>query len=182
MASKIIHTRAYPDPNPPEIVDNPEKLLRKSPTSKHPAIVRPIQRVSSIPRNLAALLDTQFNLPFIRNPSRTKSLSGIDQIDFEPKNSQHNSSRETSPSTPPDLHFIHNFGFCHPKSTQQFLAGPSTSVTPTHTSTIQTTPLHHLPPLVNPPFLPQAHIMATWCNTIFWSSNPLLLDGTNYTK
>ena len=120
MASKIIHTRAYPDPNPPEIVDNPESILRKSPKSKTSTVVRPIHRADSVPENITALQDTQVDLPFIKKPSRTKSLSDIDQIDFESPHSPHHSGEHTvsRETTPPDLHFIHNFGFFHPRSAQ----------------------------------------------------------------
>ena len=120
MASRRIYTRAYPDPNAPEIFDNPESILWKSPKSKTSTIVRPIHRANSVPENLTALQDTQVDLPSIRNPSRTKSLSDIDHIDFESPHSpqhsgEHTDSRET---TPLDLHFIHNFGFSHPRSAQ----------------------------------------------------------------
>ena len=78
MASKRIHTRAHPESNPPEIVDNPESILRKYPKSKTSTVVRRIHRANFVPKNLIALQDTQVDLPFIINPSRTKSLSGID--------------------------------------------------------------------------------------------------------
>ena len=117
MASRRVYTRDFPDPNPPKIVDNLESFLRKSPKSKTSTVVKPIDRANSVPKNLLALKNTQFDL---RNPSKTKSLSDIDQIDFEPSHSplhsgEHTDNRET---TPPDLHFIHNFGFYHSRSAQ----------------------------------------------------------------
>ena len=117
MASKRVHTRAYLDPNPPEIVDNPESILRKSPKAKISTIVRSLHRANYVPENLTALQNPQVDL---RNPFRTRSLDDIDQIDFEsPTSSQdrgeHIGSRET---TPPYLHFLHNFGFSHPRSAQ----------------------------------------------------------------
>ena len=30
MTPKIIHTRIFPDPNPPKVVENPERILRRS--------------------------------------------------------------------------------------------------------------------------------------------------------
>ena len=81
MASRRVHTRAHPDPNPPEIVDNPERILRKSPKAKAPTIVRTLHRANSVPQNLAALQESQVDL---RNPFRTRSLDDIDQIDLEP--------------------------------------------------------------------------------------------------
>ena len=32
MATKIIYTRIFPDPNPPKVVENPERILRRSNT------------------------------------------------------------------------------------------------------------------------------------------------------
>ena len=115
VASRTVHTRVHPDPNRPKIVDNPERILRKSPKAKTSTIVRSLHRANSVPENLAALQDSQVDL---RNPFKTRSLEDIDQIDFEPSpssqdRSEHPGSRET---TPPDLHFLHNFGFSHPRS------------------------------------------------------------------
>ena len=150
MASRRIYTRAYPDPNPPEIVDNPESILRKTPKSKTSTVVRPIHRANYVPKNLLSLQDTQVDL---RNPIRTRSLNDIDQIEFEPSHSpQHSEGKTVSRETTPlDLHFIHNFGFSHPRSAQQSLAGPSNSII--HTPTVQTTPFHPPPPLINPPLV-----------------------------
>ena len=117
LASKRIHTRSHPNPNPPEIVENPERFLRKSPKTKSSTIVRPLHRANYVLENLTALQDSQADL---RNPFQTRSLDDIDKIDFEsPPSSQdigeHPGSRET---TPPSLHFLHNFGFSHPRSAQ----------------------------------------------------------------
>ena len=75
MASRIIHTRAHPNPNPPEIVDNPESILRKSPKVQASTIVRLVQRANYVPENLTALQDSQGDLG---NPFRTRSLDDID--------------------------------------------------------------------------------------------------------
>ena len=117
MASKKIHNRSHLDPNPPEIVDNPESILRKSPKSKTSIVVRPVHRANFVPENLTALQDLQVDL---RNPFRTRSLDDIDQIDFEPSHSPQHSGENTvsKETTPPDLHFLHNFGFSHPRSSQ----------------------------------------------------------------
>jgi len=73
VAPRKIHTRAYPDPDPLEIVDNPEKLLRKSP--KFSSIFKSSLRANSVPENLAAL---QQSLVDLRNPFRTRSLEDLD--------------------------------------------------------------------------------------------------------
>ena len=161
MAHRKIHTRAYPNPNPPEIVDNPKRILRKSPEVKSSTVFRSPFRANSIPENLVALQQSQVDL---RNPFRTRSLDDLDHLDSEPSPSsletnEYPSSRET---TPPNLHFLHNLGVSHPRSSQKYIAGASTSVL--HTSTVQTTSFQLTFPLVNPPLVnpPPPHIMASW--------------------
>ena len=109
MASKKIHTRAHPDPNPPEIVDNPESILWKSPRIKLPTFFRSPLRANSVPENISALQHSQADLV---NPFRARSFDDIIQLDSEsshssPETSKHPGSRET---TPLDLHFLHNLG------------------------------------------------------------------------
>ena len=116
MDPRKIHTRAYPDPGPPEIIDNPESILRRSPRIKISTIFRSPLRDNSVPENLLALPQSQANLV---NPFRTRSLSDLGQSDSEssllsPETSEHPSSRETTPS---DSHFLHNVGAPHPRST-----------------------------------------------------------------
>ena len=117
MASKNIHTRAHPDLDPPKILDNPERILRKSPKIESSTVFRSSLRANSVPKNLSALQQSQTNLV---NPFRTRSFGDLDQLDSEsslssPKTSEHSGRRET---TPPDLHFLHNLGVSHPRSTQ----------------------------------------------------------------
>ena len=132
MAPRKIHTRAYPDPDPPEIVDNLESILRKSPRIKLSTVFRSPLRANSVPKNLSTLQQSQVDLV---NPFRTRSLDDLDQLDSEsslssPETSEHPGSRET---TPPDLHFLHNLGVSHPRSAQQSIPGASTSAHPTST-------------------------------------------------
>ena len=138
MAPRKIHTRAHPDPDPPEIVDNPERILRKSPKIESSTVFRSSLRANSVPENLSALQQSQADL---LNPFRTRSLDDLDQLDYEsshssPETSEHLGSRET---TPPDLHFLYNLGVSHPRSAQRSIVAPSTSTHPT--STIQTNSL-----------------------------------------
>jgi len=156
VAPRKIHTRAYPDPDPPELVDNLETILRKSPRNKLSTIFGSPLRASFVPENLAALQQSQADLV---NPFRTRSFDNIIQLDFEsslssPETSEHPGNRETPPS---DLHFLHNLGVSHPRSSQQSTPGPSTSTHPT--STVQTTTPWPTFPSVNPPPPPA---MATW--------------------
>ena len=125
MARRKIHTRAYLDPDPPEIVDNPKIILRKSPKIKSSTVFRSPLRANSVPENLATLQQSQVDL---RNPFRTRLLDDLDQLDSEsslssPETCEHLGSRET---TPPYLHFLHNLGVSHPRSAQQSIPGPST--------------------------------------------------------
>ena len=55
MAPRKIHTRAHPDPDPPEIVDNPERILRKYPKIKLSTIFISPLRANLVPENLYAL-------------------------------------------------------------------------------------------------------------------------------
>ena len=55
MATRKIHTRAYPDPDPPEVVDNPEGILRKSPKIKLSIVFRPPLRAKLFLENISAL-------------------------------------------------------------------------------------------------------------------------------
>ena len=115
MAPRKIHTRAYPDPNPPELVDNPESILRKSPKIKLSTVFRSPLRAKSVPENISSLQQSQADLV---NPFRTRSFDDIIQLDSEsslssPEASESPGSRET---TPPDLHFLLNLGVSHPRS------------------------------------------------------------------
>ena len=88
MAPRNVHTRAHPDPNPPEIVDNLESILRNYPKIKSSTVFKSPLRANSVPENLAALQQSQVDL---RNPFRTRSLDDLDQLDsksshFHPQN------------------------------------------------------------------------------------------------
>ena len=74
MAPRKIHTRAHPDPDPHEIVGNPESILRKSPKIKLSTIFRSPLRANSVPENLSALQQSQVDLV---NPFRTRSFDDI---------------------------------------------------------------------------------------------------------
>ena len=115
MTPRKIHTRAFPDPDPPEIVDNPESIIRKSPRIKLSIVFTSPLRANSVPENISALQKSQVDLV---NPFRTRSLGDLDQLDSESslsslETSEHLGSRET---TPPNLHFLHNLGVSYPIS------------------------------------------------------------------
>ena len=78
LDSRTVYTRAYPNPNPPEIVDNPESILKKSPTPRKPTICRHIHRANSAPEDFTALSEHLFDLDSPRKLPRTRSFSVID--------------------------------------------------------------------------------------------------------
>ena len=144
LASRTIHTRAYPNPKPPEIVDNPKSILKKSPTPKIPTISSHIHRANSTPEDFTALSDIHLDLDLPSKLPRTRSFSALDQPELELLGSP---PRETPPSTPPDIHFVENLGLSHPKSAQQTSTGPSI-------------PVIYIPAVQANPLPPQNTIMA----------------------
>ena len=130
---RTIHTRAYPNPDPPEIVDNPESILKGAPTPKIPTISSHIHRDNSAPENLIALAPFLPNLDLPNGLLRTRSFNHLDQQDLEPYSTpshsgQHTRDGGTPPFTPPSIHFIQNLGLSHPRSAQQTSAGPNIPV------------------------------------------------------
>ena len=143
LASHRISTRSHPCPNPPNIVDEPENILWQTSRFGNLTTVRTIHREISVPEHLTSLQDPQFDLHHTKNLFKTKSQTDIDQTDLEPIDLQQSSSREASPSTPPDFQLLHHFNSFHLKSAQNQLAGSSTSTTPIHISLFK--PLHFIP-------------------------------------
>ena len=80
LASRTIHTRAYTNPDPPEIVDNPESILKEAHTPKRSTISKHIHRANSAPEDLTALSHFHFDLDLPNNLSRTRSFSSLDQL------------------------------------------------------------------------------------------------------
>ena len=78
LAHRIIHTIAFPDPNPPEIVDNPEKILKRTPASRGSTISNNIHRANYAPEDLASLLGPFFDLDLQNRLPRIRSFSVSD--------------------------------------------------------------------------------------------------------
>ena len=120
---------------------------------------RSIPRKKYFPENLSALGDLHFDLSHTNNIFRTRSQTALDPVDLESADLHQSFSREASSSTPPDSQLLHHFSLFHNKSTPNHFVGPSVSSTPTHTITVQNTPVQPTfllvnPPLVNPPSFP----------------------------
>ena len=109
--------------------------------SRRSTISSNIHRANSAPEDLATLLDPFFDLDLQNRLPRTRSFSVLDQPDTR--------DSETPPSTPPDLHFLQNLGFSHPRSAQQTSAGP-------------TIPIIQIPAAQANPIPHQNIIMAAW--------------------
>jgi len=79
LAPKIIHTRSNLDPEPPNILDDPEKILRKIRLAESQGSNSPLSRENSLPENLNTIQDIQFDLPFEHSLFKTKYESCVDQ-------------------------------------------------------------------------------------------------------
>ena len=83
LASRTIHRRAYPNPNPPEIVENPKNILKISPAPIRPTISSHIHRDNSAPEDFTALLDPPFDLDLPNRLPRTRSFNVLDHPNLE---------------------------------------------------------------------------------------------------
>ena len=73
---KIYYTRNNPDPNPPDIVDNPNQIgekKKKQSDSFETEIT--LKRADSLPNELVSLSDIDFDIKFEKYLFRTKSES-----------------------------------------------------------------------------------------------------------
>ena len=78
MALRRIHTRRFPDPNPPRVVDNPERILRRNSTPTDKGIPH-LQRASSLPTESVKCFtsfdfDKETDQSFPRSRSETELL------------------------------------------------------------------------------------------------------------
>ena len=85
MASKRIYTRANLDLDPPEAVENPEKILRQS-NSKVEKETYHLHKSTSLPAEGVESIDEMaYDLKFEHSLFRAKSESHLDHIIFYPK-------------------------------------------------------------------------------------------------
>ena len=78
LAYRTIHTRAYPNPNPPKIVEDSESILKRSPKPKQSTISSHIHRANSTPENFIALSDPLFDLGTQNSLPITRSFNVLD--------------------------------------------------------------------------------------------------------
>ena len=96
MASKQVHTRANPDPEPVAPMSNPKKLLHKG-KKKIPDPFYYLDRNMSLPKDgVESIDDLEFNLLFEQTLFRSKSKSYLKEIIFDEKKFQ-----SVIPTNPP---------------------------------------------------------------------------------
>jgi len=71
LAPKI-STRSNPDQNPPFIVEDPQKLLRKLKLPNTESAVRKIKRTTSLSKNLFSFVQLPFDIQLELSLSRSK--------------------------------------------------------------------------------------------------------------
>ena len=76
MSLKRIYTRRFPDLDPPKVVDNPERILRRSSTPADKGISH-LQRASSLPTEIVKGFisfdfDKETDQSFLRSKSETE--------------------------------------------------------------------------------------------------------------
>ena len=73
MAPKKTHyTKANPDPNPTNIVDDPDRILRKPKNIETQASSSQLVKENSLPEDLSSLEEIPFDLSFELSLFRTK--------------------------------------------------------------------------------------------------------------
>ena len=91
LASKRPYTRSHPDPKTPEIVDDPQRIGRRTKDTSKKSVKQissskglgsnnPIPISQSLPVKIEALQDIEFDLKFEQSLFRRKSLNWEDTI------------------------------------------------------------------------------------------------------
>jgi hypothetical protein len=109
LAPKRIHTRSHPDPEPAIAVDDPEKLLRKKNTVEGFGSHSPLHRSTSLPENLVAIQDLEFDISFEKSLFRTKSDSFISETVLDQTILQPRTPEILSPREEFDQRFLQEF-------------------------------------------------------------------------
>lgn len=79
----MIYTRAHPDPKPPKVVDNPQKLIRKRSLTESQESNNPLPRVNSLLESFSTVEDIEFDLPFEHSLFHTKVDTFVPNIVFD---------------------------------------------------------------------------------------------------
>lgn len=73
MASRKIHARSHPDRDPPEVVSDSKKILRKNKFQEGEASNNPLQRSYTLPKSIVTVENIESDLPFEKSIFRSKS-------------------------------------------------------------------------------------------------------------
>ena len=85
MAHKRIHTRIFLDPNPPKVVENPERIMRRSNTQANKGIFH-LQKSMSLPaKSFKSAESFSFDKGTDQSLSRSKSATELSQALTGPK-------------------------------------------------------------------------------------------------
>ena len=85
MAPKRIHTRIFPDPNPPKVVENPERILRRSNTQDDKGIFH-LQKSLSLPvESVKSARSFSFDKGVDQSFSRSKFATKLSQALIGPE-------------------------------------------------------------------------------------------------
>jgi hypothetical protein len=135
LSPKIIHTRRLPDPNPPKVVENPERILRRSSIKVDKGIFH-LQKSLSLPtKSVKSIENIVLNKETDQALLISKFAYELSQVTVGPE--RLNFSRPSQPS--PISLFFQN-------QTTQIVHVPVT-----YPSTFVVSPLVHIPLVPNPP-------------------------------
>jgi hypothetical protein len=109
MAPKRIHTRSHLDLEFATTIDNPENLLKKGNIVEGRRSNNPLHRATSLPKNLVAIQDLEFDLPFEKSLFRTKSDSFVNETVLDQTILQPRTLERISPITDFDQWFLQEF-------------------------------------------------------------------------
>ena len=85
MVPRSIYTRIFPDPDPPRVVDNPERILRRSNTQANKGISH-LQRALSLPaKSVKGFSSFVFDKESDQSFSRFKSKTELSQVPTRPE-------------------------------------------------------------------------------------------------
>ena len=85
LAPKRIYTRRNPDPNPPKVVENPERILRRSNSKANKGIFHLHKSLSLPTKGIKYIVDIILDEKFGKTLLRYKSTLELNQITFGPE-------------------------------------------------------------------------------------------------
>lgn len=102
LAPKRIYTRRNPDPNPPKVVEDLEKILRTSNNNANKGIFHLQKSLSLLAKGVKSIVDIILDEKFDKRLLRSKSASDLNQVTFSPGRLIFAKSAQ-QPSQPPSI-------------------------------------------------------------------------------